>query len=150
MRTIIQRVSQAQVEIGNKIVASQNSGFLILLGITHSDETKDIIWLTRKITGMRVFEDEAGKMNHSIKDTGGDIIVVSQFTLFASTKKGNRPSFLDAAKPEKAEPLYQEFCQKLSTSLGKPVKTGHFGAMMEITLTNSGPVTISLDSQNPE
>lgn len=150
MRAIIQRISQATIEVEGELIAKQNEGFLVLLGVTEMDSTEDIRWLARKILGMRVFEDEMGKMNHSIKDTGGDITVVSQFTLFASTKKGNRPSFLGAAKPEIAKPLYEKFCFELQSLLGKKIETGRFGAMMEISLINSGPVTISMDSKRPE
>lgn len=150
MRAILQRVTEAKVEVAGEVIANQGVGFLILLGVTDSDSEKDVAWLTRKIAGMRVFEDEDGKMNLSIQQLAGEVTVVSQFTLFASTKKGNRPSFLGAAKPEVAEPLYLKFCQELEQLLGRPVAKGRFGAMMNISLVNHGPVTISLDSQRPE
>ena len=150
MRAILQRVTQASVVVAGETIAQQGPGFLILLGITHSDSEEDVAWLARKIRAMRVFEDEAGKMNLSVKDLDGEVTVVSQFTLFAATKKGNRPSFLEAARPEVAEPLYEQFCRQMESLLGKPVATGRFGAMMEISLVNSGPVTITLDSKNPE
>lgn len=150
MRALLQRVSQASVEIDQKTTASIASGLLILLGIEDPDTEADIAWLCQKISQMRIFPDDSGKMNHSLLDTGGQALVVSQFTLHASTKKGNRPSFLKAAHPDKSEPLYQSFCKALETSLGKPVPTGTFGAEMQIHLTNSGPVTIWLDSKDKE
>lgn len=149
MRAILQRVSQAQVTSEGQTLAQQGPGFLILLGVTDNDTNQDLAWMVRKIVGMRIFEDEEGKMNHAIIETAGDITVVSQFTLFASTKKGNRPSFLQAATPEISKPLYEEFCSALSQALNKPVGRGQFGAMMEVSLVNDGPVTISLDSKNP-
>jgi D-tyrosyl-tRNA(Tyr) deacylase len=147
MRAILQRVSQAQVISEGQTLAQQGAGYLILLGITDDDDHQDIAWLARKIIGMRIFEDQEGKMNDAITDVEGEITVVSQFTLFASTKKGNRPSFLKAAKPDLAEPLYEAFCSTLSELLGKPVGRGKFGAMMEVSLVNNGPVTIILDSK---
>ena len=150
MRAILQRVSQAEVRSEGEILASQEAGFLILLGITESDSATDRSWLVRKIAGMRIFEDEDGRMNQSLSDIRGEITVVSQFTLYASTKKGNRPSFLGAAKPEIAEPLYEQFCEELSQTIDRPVGRGRFAAMMEVSLINNGPVTIILDSQRPE
>lgn len=150
MRAVLQRVSQAQVTSEGSLLAKQGAGFLILLGVTESDTLNDLNWLVRKTAGMRVFEDNNGKMNQAITEMDGDIIVVSQFTLFASTKKGNRPSFLNAAQPEIAEPLYEQFCESLSKTINKPVGKGQFGAMMEVSLINDGPVTITLDSKNPE
>lgn len=150
MRAILQRVSQAQVVSEGQTLAQQGAGYLILLGITDDDDHQDIAWLARKIIGMRVFENQEGKMNDAITDVEGEITVVSQFTLFASTKKGNRPSFLKAAKPDLAEPLYEAFCSTLSELLDKPVGRGKFGAMMEVSLVNDGPVTIILDSKAPE
>lgn len=150
MRVIIQRVSEASVTIDNKVKSSIGSGFLILLGITHDDTQEDIDWLTNKIIGLRVFNDENGAMNVSIKDVDGDLLVISQFTLHASTKKGNRPSFLEAAKPDIAIPLYENFVSTLSRKHTKEVYTGEFGADMKVRLLNDGPVTITIDSKNRE
>lgn len=150
MRALLQRVSSAKVDIEGETVASMDHGFLILLGIEEADDTTDIDWLSGKISKLRVFEDDEGKMNRGILDTGGEIIVVSQFTLHASTKKGNRPSFLKAAKPEISEPLYEAFCERMSDELGKPVGRGRFGADMKVSLTNDGPVTLWIDSRNRE
>ncbi len=150
MRALLQRVSTASVIIDGEAVSSTGPGFLVLLGIGNGDDAADVEWLCGKIARMRVFGDDDGKMNRSIIDTKGDILVVSQFTLHASTRKGNRPSFLDAAPPALSEPLYESFCDVLSAELGKPVARGVFGADMEIALTNSGPVTIWLDSRKRE
>lgn len=150
MRTVIQRVSSASVSIEGKIFSSIITGLLILIGIEEADSQEDIDWLCKKIADLRVFADAEGKMNLSIKDIGGDALVVSQFTLHASTKKGNRPSYLKAAKPELAIPLYEKFISVLSQTLGKPVKTGVFGADMKVNLTNDGPVTILIDTKNKE
>lgn len=150
MRVIIQRVSEASVTIDNKVKSSIGNGFLILLGITHDDTQEDIDWLTNKIIGLRVFSDENGAMNVSIKDVDGDLLVISQFTLHASTKKGNRPSFLEAAKPDVAIPLYENFVSTLSRKHTKEVYTGEFGADMKVRLLNDGPVTITIDSKNRE
>ncbi len=150
MRVIIQRVSEASVTIDNKMKSSIGNGFLILLGITHDDTQEDIDWLTNKIIGLRVFGDENGTMNVSIKDVDGDLLVISQFTLHASTKKGNRPSFLEAAKPDVAIPLYENFISTLSRKHTKEVYTGEFGADMKVRLLNDGPVTITIDSKNKE
>jgi len=150
MRALLQRVSGASVSIGGEKVSEIAQGFLVLLGIGAGDDETDIAWLCGKIARMRVFPDEDGKMNHSLSDTGGEVLVVSQFTLHASTKKGNRPSFLASAAPELSEPLYETFCEALSTELGKPVARGSFGADMQVSLTNDGPVTIWLDSRNRE
>ena len=150
MRAVIQRVCSASVVIEGETVASIGNGFLILLGIEDGDGTEDIAWLAPKIARMRIFGDEAGLMNLSVADYGGDAIVVSQFTLHASTKKGNRPSFIRAARPETSEPLYQKFCEALSTELGKPVGRGRFGAEMKVSLVNDGPVTIVIDTKNKE
>lgn len=150
MRAILQRVSEASVAVEDHVISSIKHGFLVLLGIEEADEMTDIEWLVGKITKMRVFDDEEGKMNRSILDRAGEALVVSQFTLHASTKKGNRPSFIKAARPEHAEPLYQKFCQALSQQLGKEVGQGSFGAMMAVGLVNDGPVTIIIDSQNRE
>ncbi|MDP4624575.1 MAG: D-aminoacyl-tRNA deacylase [Akkermansiaceae bacterium] len=150
MRALLQRVSNASVEIEGSLHSSISHGFLILLGIEAVDDTTDIEWLAGKITRLRVFGDDEGKMNRSILDTGGDILVVSQFTLHASAKKGNRPSFLKAAHPDISEPLYETFCESLSKELGKAVAKGIFGADMKVTLTNDGPVTLWIDSRNRE
>jgi len=148
MRVIIQRASEASVSINNKIVSEIKQGFLILLGIESEDTFEDIEWLCGKITRLRIFNDENGAMNLSIKEVNGDIIVVSQFTLHASTKKGNRPSFIKAAKPEIATPLYLQFINQLETHLEKSIQTGEFGADMQVSLINDGPVTIIIDSKN--
>ena len=150
MRVVLQRVSKAQVISEGQVLASQGPGFLILLGITTEDGSTDIDWLVRKICGMRIFPDSEGKMNNALTDIQGEVTVVSQFTLYASCKKGNRPSFLTAAKPEIAEALYESFCNQLSESLGSPVGRGKFGADMKVSLINDGPVTIQLDSHRPE
>lgn len=150
MRLIIQRVSKANVKIQNKLHASINQGFLILIGIESEDTQDDIEWLCGKIVGMRIFSDREGKMNFDINQINGDILVVSQFTLHASSKKGNRPSFIKAAKPEFAIPMYEKFIGDLENKLGKPIKTGLFGADMQIELINDGPVTLFLDSKNKE
>ena len=150
MRVVIQRVSEASVTIDNIIKGAIGSGYMILLGIRAEDTLEDIDWLTSKICGLRVFSDSEGLMNKSIMDQHGDILLISQFTLYASTKKGNRPSFINAAKPDIAIPLYEEFVNMLSQKLGKAVKTGEFGADMKVSLVNDGPVTITIDSKNRE
>ena len=150
MRAVIQRVTHASVTIEGQKKAEIGDGFLILLGIEQSDNKEDIDWLTHKIVGLRVFDDEAGIMNRNIQETGGDIIVVSQFTLMASYKKGNRPSWIRAAGHEVAVPLYNTFVNQLSEALGKPVGTGEFGADMKVELLNDGPVTICMDTKNKE
>ena len=150
MKAVIQRISSASVEIDNKIRASIGSGLLILVGIEETDNAEDIDWLSGKIVNLRIFNDAGGVMNISIKETGGDIIIVSQFTLHASTKKGNRPSYIKAAKPEIAIPLYEKLISQLETDLGKKVQTGEFGADMKVSLINDGPVTIIIDTKNKE
>ena len=150
MRALVQRVSSASVSIGGKMISSIQHGLLILLGIEESDTTEDIDWLCGKITRLRIFEDEDGKMNHSIQDTHGEVIVVSQFTLHASTKKGNRPSFLKAAPPAISEPLYETFCLSMQNELGRNIGRGVFGADMQVSLVNDGPVTIWIDSRNKD
>ncbi len=150
MRVVIQRVKQASVSIGGQIKSQIDTGLLVLLGIEEADGQEDIEWLCRKITALRVFDDDNGVMNRSIMDIGADIIVVSQFTLLASTKKGNRPSYIRAARPETAIPLYEAFCKHLSTLLGKPIGTGEFGADMQVSLLNDGPVTICIDTKAKE
>lgn len=148
MIAVIQRVSQASVVIDNEVKGQINTGFLILLGITHADTQEDIDWLSRKIVGMRIFSDEEGKMNLDLAAVGGDILLISQFTLHASTKKGNRPSFTEAARPEVAIPLYEAMIAQLAADLGKPIQTGTFGADMNVSLLNNGPVTILIDSKD--
>ncbi len=150
MKVVIQRVEQATVDINGLLKSKIGSGLLIFLGIEESDNQEDIEWLCSKISKLRIFNDSNGLMNISIKEIDGEIMVISQFTLHASTKKGNRPSFIRAAKPEQAIPLYQDFIISLEKELGKPVKTGEFGAMMKISLLNDGPVTIIIDTKNKE
>ena len=150
MRAVIQRVNSASVEVDKKIISKINQGLLIFLGIHFSDSEKDLDWLVKKIVGLRIFSDKNEKMNISISDVDGEILIISQFTLFASTKKGNRPSFLLAAKPEKAIPLYQLLIDKMEKETSKKIATGIFGADMKILLENDGPVTIIIDSQNLE
>jgi D-tyrosyl-tRNA(Tyr) deacylase len=148
MRVVIQRVSKASVTIDNKIKSKIDAGLLILLGIEDSDNREDIDWLCGKIGRLRIFGDNNGAMNLSIKDIDGDIILVSQFTLHASTKKGNRPSFIKASKPEIAIPLYKQFIIQIEKEIEKPIQTGVFGADMKVELVNDGPVTIQMDSKN--
>ncbi len=150
MKIVIQRVSEASVVINQKQVASIDYGLLILLGIVDEDTQEDINWLCNKIVNLRVFSDENGVMNTSLLDSNGDIIVISQFTLHASTKKGNRPSYMKAAKPDIAIPIYKNFVSTLQNTLGKPVQTGEFGADMKVQLVNDGPVTIIIDSKSKE
>jgi D-tyrosyl-tRNA(Tyr) deacylase len=150
MRAVIQRVTQANVVINNSIRSAISKGLLILVGIEDSDTAEDISWLSGKIVNLRIFNDVAGVMNESVIEQGGDILVVSQFTLHASTKKGNRPSYIRASKPPIAVPLYEQFVQQLQTDLGKPVFTGEFGADMKVSLLNDGPVTIVIDTKNKE
>jgi D-tyrosyl-tRNA(Tyr) deacylase len=150
MRAVIQRVSEASVTINNNVKSQIKIGLLVLLGIEENDNDKDIEWLIKKITQMRIFSDEDGKMNLSVQDINGDILVISQFTLYASTKKGNRPSFIQAAKPVIAIPLYETFLTQLKTQLNKEIYSGEFGADMKVALVNDGPVTIILDSKDLE
>ncbi len=150
MRAVIQRVSHASVTIGSTMKSAIQNGFLILIGICEDDHSEDVDWLVRKIANLRVFNDEQGIMNRSIIDVGGEVLVVSQFTLYASYKKGNRPSWFGAGSHEHSIPLYEEFCEKLSVAIGKPVGTGVFGADMQVELLNDGPVTICMDTKNKE
>jgi D-tyrosyl-tRNA(Tyr) deacylase len=150
MRIVIQRVSSAKVSVGTRVTGQIGRGFLILLGIEHDDTAADGEWLAQKTAKLRVFPDDAGQMNRSLADIGGEALVVSQFTLHASTQKGTRPSFNRAARPEVAVPLYAQFVAQLSTALGRPVQTGEFGAMMDVELTNDGPVTLIIDSKARE
>ena len=150
MRTLLQRVSEAGITVEGEAKGRIGCGFVVLLGIEEADDFSDVEWLAGKIARMRVFADDAGLMNRSIQDIDGEALVVSQFTLHASTKKGNRPSFIKAARPESAIPLYEAFVAELAKQLGRPVATGEFGADMQIALVNDGPVTIWLDSRNRE
>lgn len=150
MRIVIQRVSEASVTIEQQVKSSIKAGLLILLGIGEEDTEEDAKWLVNKVIGLRIFDDEQGVMNHSIMDINGEILVVSQFTLMASYKKGNRPSWIHAARHEVSIPLYNYFCKALSEALGKPVGTGEFGADMKVRLLNDGPVTICMDTKNKE
>ncbi len=150
MRVVVQRVSKASVTIGGTVKSEIGNGFLILLGIEDADSETDVDWLVKKIANLRVFNDAAGVMNVSIKDAGGNCLVVSQFTLFASYKKGNRPSWFRAGQHEHAIPLYESFCAKISDEIGQKVGTGEFGADMQISLVNDGPVTICMDTKNKE
>ena len=150
MRAVIQRVKSCSVDISGQTVGSIDAGMLILLGVEAADTVEDIDWLVGKISRLRIFDDENGVMNKSILDVNGNILVVSQFTLHASYKKGNRPSYIYAAKPDVAIPLYEYFCQALSSALGKEVGTGEFGADMKVELLNNGPVTICMDTKNKE
>ena len=150
MRTVIQRVSHASVTINGVVKSAIEGGLLVLVGVEDTDTEEDLQWLCKKIVGLRVFDDENGVMNKNIVDAGGDILVISQFTLFASTKKGNRPSYIRAAKPDISIPLYEQFCEELGIALGKPVGTGEFGADMKVELLNDGPVTICMDTKNKE
>ena len=150
MKTVIQRVSSASVTIDSKVVADIQKGLLVLVGIEDADNQEDINWLTAKIANIRIFEDQNEVMNLSVKDVDGDVIVVSQFTLHANTKKGNRPSYIKASKPDIAIPLYENFLQQLEKELDKKVQIGVFGADMKVSLLNDGPVTIVIDSKNKE
>ncbi|MCF8227732.1 MAG: D-tyrosyl-tRNA(Tyr) deacylase [Bacteroidales bacterium] len=150
MRVVIQKVSEASVEIDGRINSGIHQGLLVLLGIEDSDTHEDIDWLCGKISRLRIFDDENGVMNLSVKDVEGEMLVVSQFTLHASTRKGNRPSYIKAAKPDFAVPMYEKFVGQLEKELGKEVQTGEFGAMMKIRLVNEGPVTIIIDSKKKE
>lgn len=150
MRVLIQRVKEASVTVDGKVISLIDNGLLLFIGITDDDTRDDILWLTKKIANIRLFDDENGVMNLSVMDTGGDILAVSQFTLMASTKKGNRPSYIKAAKPEISVPLYEEFCSEMELAVNKPIQRGVFGADMKVRLLNDGPVTIFMDSKNRE
>lgn len=150
MRAILQRVTEASCTVEGIVTGEIGSGLLVLLGIEDADELEDVVWLASKIINMRIFSDEQGMMNRSVTDIDGNILLISQFTLYAATKKGNRPGFTKAARPEKAIPLYEAMITQLSTLLGQPVKTGIFGADMKISLLNDGPVTIIMDTKNKE
>lgn len=148
MRVVIQRVASASVTIDGKVKSSIGKGLMILLGVGHEDEIADIDYLVKKAAALRIFDDDAGVMNRSVVDIEGEVLVVSQFTLMASTKKGNRPSYIEAAGHEKAIPMYEEFCRRMSDTIGRHVGTGEFGADMKVSLINDGPVTICIDSKN--
>jgi len=150
MRAIIQRVQFASVKVGGEVTGEIQKGLLVLLGIEDADTGEDVEWLAKKICHLRIFNDEQGVMNHSVLETGGDMLVVSQFTLHASTKKGNRPSYIKASKPEFAIPMYESFCYEAGLLLGKEVQKGVFGADMKVSLLNDGPVTIIIDTKNKE
>ena len=150
MRVVIQRVTFAKVEVDKKIVGEIEKGMMILVGFENEDTDEDLTWMAGKITALRIFDDEQGVMNKSIIDADGDILCISQFTLHALTKKGNRPSYIKAAKGEIAEPLYQDFCNKLKNNLNKEIQKGIFGADMKVSLLNDGPVTICIDSKNKQ
>ena len=150
MRAVIQRVAEARVTVAGRVTGSIQNGLLVLLAVEDADTVEDIEWLSGKITRLRIFNDAAGVMNLSVQEIGGDILLVSQFTLFASTKKGNRPSYSRSARPEIAVPLYEKFIARLTQDLGKPVATGEFGAQMDVSLINDGPVTIIIDSKQRE
>ena len=146
MRAVVQRVTQASVTVGDETVGKIGPGIMVLIGVSSEDADKDLKYITDKVMNLRIFDDENGVMNRSVLDIAGDVLVVSQFTLMASTKKGNRPSYIEAAGHEKAIPLYEEFCRRMSAAIGKPVGTGEFGADMKVALVNDGPVTICIDS----
>jgi D-tyrosyl-tRNA(Tyr) deacylase len=150
MRILIQRVKKASVTIEGKLMSLINNGLLLFIGITEDDTQEDIQWLTKKVANIRLFDDENGVMNLSVMDIDGEILAVSQFTLMASTKKGNRPSYIKAAKPEISVPLYEQFCTEMELAVNKPIKRGVFGADMKVELLNDGPVTIFIDSKNRE
>lgn len=150
MRVLIQRVKESSVTVDNKVISLIHNGLLVFVGIEDDDNREDILWLTKKIANIRLFDDENGVMNLSVIDAGGDILAVSQFTLMASTKKGNRPSYIKAAKPEISIPLYEEFCSEMELAVNKPIGRGVFGADMKVRLLNDGPVTIFIDSKNRE
>ena len=150
MRVVIQRVASARVEVSAEVVGAIGAGLLVLAGFEESDGDDDLAWMSAKLTRLRIFADQAGVMNCSVVEAGGEVLAVSQFTLFASTRKGNRPSWSRAARPEISQPLFERFVQRLESELGRPVPTGVFGADMQVHLVNDGPVTISLDSRSPE
>ena len=150
MRVVVQRVASARVEVNAKIVGAIGSGLLVLAGFEEADGDEDLAWMSAKLARLRIFADQAGVMNCSVVEAGGEVLAVSQFTLFASTRKGNRPSWSRAARPEISQPLFERFVQRLESELGRPVPTGVFGADMQVHLINDGPVTICLDSRNPE
>ena len=149
MRVLVQRVKSARVEVAGEVVGASGHGLLLLVGVEADDGEEDLCWLSSKLTRLRIFDDENGVMNLSVQDVNGEIMIVSQFTLHARTRKGNRPSYIDAAKPEISIPMYEKFCKTVELLLNKPVKTGEFGADMQVNLVNDGPVTIWMDSKKP-
>jgi D-tyrosyl-tRNA(Tyr) deacylase len=150
MRVLVQRVSRAKVTVDGDVIGEISRGLLLLVGITQSDSEAELVWMASKCANLRVFADDAGQMNRSLTDIGGDALVVSQFTLYGDVRKGNRPSFIEAARPEVAEPLYARFCALLSDQLKKKVKTGRFAAMMDVELVNDGPVTLLIERERPD
>ncbi len=150
MRVVVQRVSEANVKVEGQVIGSIQAGLLVLLGIQNEDTTEDIQWISNKLVQLRIFDDANGVMNLNVQDIGGSILLISQFTLYAATKKGNRPSYIAAAKPETAIPIYEQMILQLTKDLGKPIETGQFGADMKVSLLNNGPVTIIIDSKNKE
>jgi D-tyrosyl-tRNA(Tyr) deacylase len=150
MRVVVQRVSEANVKVDGQVVGEIQAGLMVLLGIQNEDTIEDIQWISNKLVQMRIFDDAEGVMNLSVQDIGGSILLISQFTLYAATKKGNRPSYIAAAKPEIAIPIYEQMILQLTKDLGKPIETGQFGADMKVSLLNNGPVTIIIDSKNKE
>ncbi|MBP6145237.1 MAG: D-tyrosyl-tRNA(Tyr) deacylase [Sediminibacterium sp.] len=150
MRVVVQRVSEANVTVDGQVIGAIQEGLMVLLGIQNEDNTEDIQWIANKLVQMRIFDDAEGVMNLSVKDIEGSILLISQFTLYAATKKGNRPSYIAAAKPEIAIPIYEQMIVALNKELGKPIATGQFGADMKVSLLNNGPVTIIIDSKNRE
>ncbi len=150
MRVVVQRVSEANVTVDGQVIGAIQEGLMVLLGIQNEDSTEDIQWMANKLVQMRIFDDAEGVMNLSVQDIGGSILLISQFTLYAATKKGNRPSYIAAAKPEIAIPIYEQMIVALNKELGKPIATGQFGADMKVSLLNNGPVTIIIDSKNRE
>lgn len=150
MRVVVQRVSEANVTVDGQVIGAIQEGLMVLLGIQNEDNTEDIQWMANKLVQMRIFDDAEGVMNLSVQDIGGSILLISQFTLYAATKKGNRPSYIAAAKPEIAIPIYEQMIVALNKELGKPIATGQFGADMKVSLLNNGPVTIIIDSKNRE
>lgn len=150
MRVVVQRVSEASVTVAGQVIGAIHEGLMVLLGIQNEDSTEDIQWIANKLVQMRIFDDADGVMNLSVKDIDGSILLISQFTLYAATKKGNRPSYIGAAKPEIAIPIYEQMIVALNKELGKPIATGQFGADMKVSLLNNGPVTIIIDSKNRE
>ena len=150
MKIVVQRVKEANVKVDNEIVGKISEGLMLLIGVDEDDDTNDADWLIKKIIDLRIFSDQEGKMNLSVKDISGEILCISQFTLISDYKKGNRPSYIKAAKPEKAIPLYESFVQQMEIELGKKIQTGQFGADMKVGLVNNGPVTIIIDTKNKE
>ena len=150
MRVVVQRVSQSNVKVSGEVIGEIKEGLMVLVSFVDDDNDTDLDWMTKKIVNLRIFNDDEGKMNRSVQDVGGDILLISQFTLHGSTKKGNRPSYIKAARPERSTPLYENFKEDLSIAIGEQVQSGEFGAKMKVDLTNDGPVTIIIDTKNKE